>query len=142
MRMSTPGDKKEWQLNDQEVAAKSMRDSEPVAAERLEAVGTEKELEKELEVGPEKLTGKHLSRFESSITDFSDDVVDVKSEASGKKKWYRRLNLLKRRKKPEIPETRQVSREYHAGFLSLLTFQWMASLMSVSEILAENLICR
>ena len=136
--MSTPGDEKEWRLNDQEVAAESTRDSEPVATEPLEAVGTEKELEKELEVGPEKLT----SRFESGITDFSDDVVDAKSEASGKKKWYRRLNLLKRRKKPAIPETRQVSREYHAGFLSLLTFQWMAPLMSVSKILAENLTCR
>lgn len=139
--MSTPGDEKEWQLNDQEVAAESTRDSEPVATEPLEAVGTEKELEKELEVGPEKLTRKYLSRFESGVTDSSDDVVDAKSEASGKKKWYRRLNLLKRGKKPEIPETRQVSREYHAGFLSLLTFQWMAPLMSVSKILAENLIC-
>lgn len=129
--MSTPGDEKEWQLNDQEVAAESTRDSEPVATEPLEAVGTEKELEKELEVGPEKLTRKYLSRFESGVTDSSDDVVDAKSEASGKKKWYRRLNLLKRGKKPEIPETRQVSREYHAGFLSLLTFQWMAPLMSV-----------
>jgi ATP-binding cassette, subfamily C (CFTR/MRP), member 1 len=140
--MSTPGDEKEWRLNDQEVAAESTRDSEPVATKPLEAVGTEKELEKELEVGPEKLTRKYLSRFESGVTDSSDDVVDAKSEASGKKKWYRRLNLLKRSKKPEIPGTRQVSREYHAGFLSLLTFQWMAPLMSVSKILAENLICR
>ena len=140
--MSTPRDEKEWRLNDQEVAAESTRDSEPVATEPLEAIGTEKELEKELEVGTEKVTRKYISRFESGVTDSSDDVVGAKSEASGRRKWYRRLNLLRPGKKPEIPETRQVSREYHAGFLSVLTFQWMAPLMSVSNILAENLIYR
>ncbi|OCL11568.1 hypothetical protein AOQ84DRAFT_229156 [Glonium stellatum] len=129
--MSTPGDEKEWRLNDQEVAAESTRNPEPAATDPLEAVGTEKELEKELNVDSGTLIRKYLSRSESRVTDLSDDVVDAKSEASGRKKWYQRLNLLKRRKKPSVPEVRQVSREYHAGFFSLMTFQWMAPLMSI-----------
>ncbi|KAF2084152.1 ABC multidrug transporter-like protein [Saccharata proteae CBS 121410] len=47
------------------------------------------------------------------------------------KRWYKRLNPLKRGRKPEVPEERQVSREYGAGFWSMLTFNWMAPLMSV-----------
>lgn len=47
--------------------------------------------------------------------------------------WYSRLNPLKRKPIP-IPEERNVvSGEYRAGFLSLLTFQWMSPLMTVSN---------
>ncbi|KAK2795862.1 hypothetical protein FQN51_000345 [Onygenales sp. PD_10] len=45
-------------------------------------------------------------------------------------KWYRRLNPLRLRPVPPLPEERKVSREYTAGFLSLTTFQWMAPLMT------------
>ena len=47
------------------------------------------------------------------------------------KLWYKRLNPLKRSKKPPVPKERILSREYGASFLSLLTFQWMAPIMSV-----------
>ncbi|KAK2805805.1 hypothetical protein FQN50_006081 [Emmonsiellopsis sp. PD_5] len=45
-------------------------------------------------------------------------------------KWYKRLNPLRLRRVPPLPEERQVSREYTAGFLSLTTFEWMAPLMT------------
>jgi ATP-binding cassette subfamily C (CFTR/MRP) protein 1 len=54
-------------------------------------------------------------------------------EAKGKK-WYKRLNPLKRSKKPPVPKERTVSREYGASFFSLLTFHWMAPLMTVRNV--------
>ncbi|TVY81597.1 Multidrug resistance protein fer6, partial [Lachnellula suecica] len=48
-----------------------------------------------------------------------------------KKPWYKNVNPLKWGKLPPVPETRGVSREYHASFLSLVYFQWVAPLMSV-----------
>jgi hypothetical protein len=47
-------------------------------------------------------------------------------------KWYRKLNPLRLRRIPPLPEKRAISREYGAGFWSMITFQWMAPLMTVS----------
>ncbi|KKA28465.1 hypothetical protein TD95_002534 [Thielaviopsis punctulata] len=47
------------------------------------------------------------------------------------KPWFKRLNPLRMGTPPPIPETRIPSREATAGFLSLLTFQWMTPLMTV-----------
>lgn len=49
-----------------------------------------------------------------------------------KKPWYKNLNPLRWGGIPPVPETRKVSREYNAPFLSLVYFQWMAPMMSVS----------
>lgn len=48
------------------------------------------------------------------------------------KPWYKKLNPLRWGSPPPVPDTREVSREYKATFLSILVFQWMAPLMSVS----------
>jgi ATP-binding cassette subfamily C (CFTR/MRP) protein 1 len=53
-------------------------------------------------------------------------------EESAPKKWYKKLNPLKWGTIPPVPEERQVSREYNAPFLSLIYFQWVAPIMSVS----------
>ncbi|OCK82842.1 hypothetical protein K432DRAFT_402511 [Lepidopterella palustris CBS 459.81] len=128
--MSNSGDEKERQLNDQKVAAENTKEFGPIATEPLEAVVTEKDLD----IGSKRPDNRRiLLRSESgasALTDSSDDVAVPKSEAGSKKKWYKRLNFLKWGKKPPVPETRQVSREYHAGILSLITFQWMAPLMT------------
>lgn len=58
-------------------------------------------------------------------------------KSSGPNSWLTRLNPLKRRRKPPIPEQRVVSPEYRAGFFSLLTFEWMSPLMFVGS-LAQN----
>jgi ATP-binding cassette, subfamily C (CFTR/MRP), member 1 len=77
-----------------------------------------------------------LNRIASATSGFTttteyDDEESEESLKGKKKKWYKRLNPLKRSIKPPVPQERQVSREYTAGFFSLLTFQWMAPLMSV-----------
>jgi len=48
-----------------------------------------------------------------------------------KKPWYKKVNPLKWGGVPEVPETRGVSREYNAPFLSMVYFQWVAPMMSV-----------
>lgn len=47
------------------------------------------------------------------------------------KRWYDKINPLKMRTIPPVPEERIVSREHGANFFSKLTFQWMAPLMTV-----------
>ena len=88
-----------------------------VATEPLDSVGTEKE----------------LTRISSSTSSsiLSSREGEEKSEDAQKKPWYKNLNPLKRRKKPPVPTERKISREYNAGFFSLLTFQWMNPLMTV-----------
>ncbi|KAK2746674.1 hypothetical protein FQN57_003018 [Myotisia sp. PD_48] len=43
--------------------------------------------------------------------------------------WRKRLNPLRLRKPPPVPTERSISREYDAGILSKMTFQWMSPLM-------------
>ncbi|KAF2185036.1 P-loop containing nucleoside triphosphate hydrolase protein [Zopfia rhizophila CBS 207.26] len=122
---------KDWRLNDSEVAVESTRVYEPIVTEPLDAVGTEKEVEANIE---KRSTRGDLSRIQSGtsrVSEFSDDVSDAKSSASAKRKWYKRMNPLKWGAKPPVPESRHVSREYQASWLSLVTFQWMAPLMTV-----------
>ena len=101
--------------------------SESVAEEPQQYGLTEKDLEADMSPkGLEKITTR-------STTESNEDGVlkTVTNEGKPRKKWYKRLNPLKRRAKPPVPQERKVSREYNASFLSLLTFQWMAPLMTV-----------
>lgn len=49
-----------------------------------------------------------------------------------KKAWYKKINPLRWGAVPPVPENRTPSKEYTASFLSLVYFQWMAPIMSVS----------
>lgn len=73
-----------------------------------------------------------IDRTKSHATDFSaltgtESHIDTLAK---KKPWHKKLNPLKWGKTPPIPETRTVSREYGASFLSLVYFQWVAPIMS------------
>jgi hypothetical protein len=49
---------------------------------------------------------------------------------------YTRTSLfgwLTRKQQYPIPKERGISKEYQAGFFSLLTFSWMSSLMAVGN---------
>lgn len=74
----------------------------------------------------------------SAVTDDDDDETETElsrttTRTSVRRPWYRRLNPLKRRRKPPVPDERTVSPEYRASWLSRLTFQWMAPMMRVSR---------
>ena len=54
-------------------------------------------------------------------------------ERTRQKSWYKRLNPLKRSRKPPYPAERIISREYGASIWSLFTFAWISPLMAVSD---------
>jgi hypothetical protein len=88
--------------------------------------------------GDEKLalskTDATFSRTSSKST--SDSIIEQDASGKGlgaqKRKWYQKLNPLRLRKIPPVPEERSVSPEYGAGILSVILFQWMSPLMNVS----------
>lgn len=131
--MATPEDEKEleraFSTEQGEEAAVAYR-SEPLASPPLQYVGTKKEFEV---LESEKNENGLVRRITTGASSESADNEDIKSEKAGRprKKWYKRLNPLKYRSKPPVPKERAVSREYEANFLSLLTFQWMAPIMTV-----------
>ena len=101
--------------------------SEPVATEPLQYGDPETD-NSDLKQGGKKEDGVDIHRTMTAMSNAS--TMSVESQSKEKKPWYARLNPLKRSIKPPIPKERAVSREYRAPFLSLLTFQWMAPLMS------------
>ncbi|KAK1071384.1 ATP-binding cassette transporter yor1 [Friedmanniomyces endolithicus] len=66
-----------------------------------------------------------------TTTSAATSIAQPQEQPVRKQTWSEKLNPLKRKKLPPIPETRAVSREYGAGFFNKLYFQWMAPLMSV-----------
>jgi ATP-binding cassette subfamily C (CFTR/MRP) protein 1 len=85
----------------------------------------------------EKRRDFHRSKSYATNTSEVTRTESHVDESPKKKPWHKRLNPLKWGKIPPVPETRQVSREYNAPFLSLVYFQWMAPLMSVSLTLLQ-----
>ena len=140
---------KEYASTDPVGAAHQPNDSEPVATEPLQSVGSndrtgnhESQTTQPLQyVGSDsdisfsdqekKETRPHVHRTLTTTTTTSSMTAETKdAEPQKKRPWYKRLNPLKRSTKPPVPKERRISREYGASFLSLLTFQWMAPLMS------------
>lgn len=140
--MTAPGNEKEWRTNDNIGAndgANAPEQEEPVATEPLQQVGTEKELNVDSQSDSDKDFSRRaaLTRSQSEYTQASESAFDSQSQHQDvKRSWGERLNPLKAKNKPPIPKERKVSREYNAGFLSKLTFQWMAPLMQVSLLVA------
>lgn len=120
---------KEYASTDPAGAAHQTITAEPVATEPLQYVGSESDLsgsdQEKKEARPD------ATRTLTTTTTGSSFTVESRTEEPRERKpWYKRLNPLKGSKKPPVPKERRISREYGASFLSLLTFQWMAPLMS------------
>lgn len=93
----------------------------------------EEEIRRHEEPDEKRADREELKHTQSYATDTSA-VTRTTSRASvpkAKKPWYKEPNPLRWGSIPPVPKERQVSREYKAGFLSKLTFQWMAPLMNV-----------
>jgi ATP-binding cassette subfamily C (CFTR/MRP) protein 1 len=131
----------EWRLQDQETAANKPVEYEPIRSEQMES----KAVEADLEANAEKPTTRgSLSRLQSTtsgISEFSDGISSSRSTASAKQKWYKKANPLRWGAKPPLPKTREVSREYNAGFFSRLTFHWISPLMTVCRSPETELFC-
>ncbi|KAL6716378.1 ATP-binding cassette transporter yor1 [Lecanora helva] len=120
---------KEYFSTDPVGAAHETTTSEPAATEPLQYVESDSDASA---VDKEKQTERlGVTRTLTAATTTSTLTAGSTTDGSMRKKpWYKRLNPLKRSVKPPVPKERTVSREYGAPFLSLLTFQWMAPLMT------------
>ena len=140
---------KEYASTDPVGAAHQTNASEPVATEPLQYVATSERTQHHESGVTEPLqyvvsdsdlsssdqdrkqTRPDVTRTLTTTTTTSSMTADSRNaEPQKKKAWYKRLNPLKSSTKPPVPKERRISREYGAPFLSLLTFQWMAPLMS------------
>lgn len=73
-----------------------------------------------------------LARAKSYATTASaTSRIEEEQEVVKRKPWYKKTNPLKWGTPPPVPESSGVSREYTAGFVSKLYFQWMSPMMSV-----------
>lgn len=125
----TDKQEKEYASTDPIGAAHATNTSEPVATEPLQYVGSDSDLSSSSQ--EKKQPHLDAERILTTTTTTSSFTVDSGiAEPQKKKPWYKRLNPLKRSIKPPVPKEREISREYGAPFLSLLTFQWMAPLMT------------
>lgn len=108
--------------------------TEPIIAEPLGCVASGSD---HPSFDPEKQPSPKVTRTVTQTTTTSSltDEPHGSHVQKHSKPWYRRLNALKSRREIPVPKKRTVSREYGAGFFSMLTFQWMAPLMNVHLLL-------
>lgn len=125
---------KEYMSTDPVGAVQATNEPEPVAADpKQDYAGSSGDSEVSTDLEKQKETGHRpdATRTLTTTTTGSSFIAESLTAAPAEKKpWYKRLNPLKRSTPPPIPKERIVSREYGASFLSLLTFQWMAPIMS------------
>lgn len=72
-----------------------------------------------------------IDRTETETTRGGESTAPVQARSNAR--WYQKINPLRLRSIPPVPTERQVSKEYGAGFFSIVTFQWMSSMMTVSS---------
>ncbi|KAF2168939.1 hypothetical protein M409DRAFT_20953 [Zasmidium cellare ATCC 36951] len=142
---------------DTQAASNQAQDSQPVAEEPLELVNDEKHLDEEKIFDKEAIeetsstddasdvekhgsVDKHIDRpiverTQSNWTTATGTSIASEARPSDqpprRRKWSEKLNPFKHKTLPPVPDERQPSREHTAGFFSVLTFQWIAGLMSV-----------
>ncbi|KAI0012833.1 ATP-binding cassette transporter protein YOR1-like protein [Xylariaceae sp. FL0662B] len=95
----------------------------------------EEEIRKHEELDEKRAEREELNRTQSYATDTSA-ALHTTTRADipiAKKPWYKTPNPLRWGPIPSVPQERQVSREYSAGFFSKMTFQWMAPLMNAKH---------
>ena len=77
---------------------------------------------------PKLTTTQSAATVASAVSQTPSQVAEQKRN---EKPWYKQPNPLRWGAIAPVPREREVSREYDAGFWSMLTFQWMAPLMHV-----------
>lgn len=141
--MTNPGQEKEYGPTDPVASANATDSDEPLAVD-----GEEKDFIES--TSPPDSASHSLSEKEhverekkpqlqqtKSYATSNSAVTRTESNVEPPKPWYKNYNPLRWGGIPPVPETRQVCREYNAPFLSLVYFQWMAPLMSVSAFRAQ-----
>ncbi|KAF4980857.1 hypothetical protein FZEAL_3231 [Fusarium zealandicum] len=132
--MSDPRDK-ETRAGDAQAAALQPTDLDrPTNSDEEHTEKTERHLEEEGQVD-DSTTDEESNVAELEEIKTGTSVATTASHATTrpgppeKKPWHKKLNPLRWGETPPVPDARLPSREYQAGFFSMLTFQWMDPLM-------------
>ncbi|TVY33255.1 Multidrug resistance protein [Lachnellula subtilissima] len=131
--MADSGHEKELRSADPAGAGETTNHDEPLDVDNEEKDYVEVATYREPSSHDEKELQPGMDRARSYATTGSAVIravspVDMPRQ---KKPWYKKVNPLKWGGVPPVPETRGVSREYNAPFLSMVYFQWVAPMMSV-----------
>lgn len=92
--------------------------------EQLERIQSAEELDDDADKRP------NLDRMRTTATATSVATTAATARLPEQKPWYKEPNPLRWGKILPVPSEREVCPEHKAGFFSLLTFQWIAPLMS------------
>ncbi|ETS80377.1 hypothetical protein PFICI_07906 [Pestalotiopsis fici W106-1] len=122
--------KEELEPVDPAAAVNATHESEPITPVSP-ILDPEEEIRRKEEEHEKRAEREEIRRTQSTATDLSvlTRTTTGASSPPQSKPWYKQPDPLKWGKIPPVPEERGESREYHAGWLSRLTFQWMAPLM-------------
>lgn len=111
---------------------KTERDERDTDFEKAEGRDSDAGFEKTKSAPEAKPIGEPLAPYATSASGAS--AATTVPTIAKQKPWYKTPNPMKWGSIPPIPEEREVSREATAGWFSLLTFQWMAPVMTVSAL--------
>lgn len=111
---------------------KTERDERDTDFEKAESHESEVGFEKTKAAHEAKQSGEPLAPYATSASGAS--VTTTVPSVVKQKPWYKTPNPMRWGSIPPIPTERRVSREATAGWFSLLTFQWMAPVMTVSAL--------
>ena len=118
--------------NSRESDEKTERDERDTDFEKAESLESNAGFEKTKSAVEAKPIGEPLAPYATSASGAS--ATTTATTVPEKKPWYKTPNPMKWGAIPPIPTERRVSREATAGWFSLLTFQWMAPVMTVSAL--------
>lgn len=124
--MAEPGEEKEYKPTDPIGESNSTNRAEPLTVEIDPSDSKETTSKNIVRTRSPLEHSKSYATASSVVSGMTESSIEVKQ-----KPWYKTLNPMKWGAPPPVPQMRQVSREYTANFLSLMTFQWMARLMTV-----------
>lgn len=144
--MTNPGQEKEYTPTDPVSSANATDSDEPIDVDGEEKDFVESSSPVDESVrhslsGDDPVENEKKLQLQQTKSYATSNSVFTRTESNveqPKKPWYKNYNPLRWGGIPPVPETRKVSREYNAPFLSLLYFQWMAPLMSVSPTKASS----
>lgn len=146
--MSSHDAERQFATNTGDPGLEDATHEEPVAEQPLEGVKSEKDPDDgridEYEAAEESSSQDDdfekkpqrdvVQRTRSNWTTTTETSVATELAVENKPRkqtWTERINPFKHAILPPIPKERMPSREHQAGWFSVLTFQWMAPLMSV-----------
>ncbi|KFY56160.1 hypothetical protein V496_06769 [Pseudogymnoascus sp. VKM F-4515 (FW-2607)] len=107
---------------------KTERDERDTDFEKAESRDSDAGFEKTKSAPEAKPIGEPLAPYATSASGAS--AATTVPTVAAKKPWYKTPNPMKWGAIPAVPSEREVSREATAGWFSLLTFQWMAPVMT------------